>query len=696
MRRALASILKLFLRDDGTVHDAARGATLKASLLASFAFALLFCAAAPEARATTFTVVSNGNNGDNNAGNGTCSTGGGNGVCTLRAAIEEVNALAAGAPHTINFNIPGGTLAAATITVTGTTLPPITRAGTVINATTQPNNNAGTFGTSGTVGIGLVALPAYNRPDVVVVDGGGFAVGLDVQAGSVTIRGLCIYGFGITPNADTSGNIRVGNVSGTLITQNLLGTTATSFTDPGAGVRSPGDNIRVTGGDGGTVSNNLIGYSNGKGIQIGNGANTWTITGNEVRGNGIDNSNLDGIDIENASGGATISGNLFWENEACGVDMYASAGGNNIVNNTMRRNGRGPNANLESMGVRVFGVGSTIQLNIIESNFGAGVTVTSASTGNRITRNSIFSNGTITGKTGGGPSAQIGIDLNRTTDNENVGTSPFVTVNDAGDVDGGGNNLHNFAVLVGAVISGGNLTLSGYARSGSEIEFFIAAPDPTGFGEGQTYLITLTEGTVSDTDTTTGTYGPGLVGGVNVGTDTTTLFRFTVPVPGGVSAGTRLTATATVSSNTSEFSNNITVVNAPVIGLCKTFPGQTCTPPPSLPAQQPGADVTYVINFTNTGGSPASGFNITDGVPTNTDFKVGSPAAVLGTTGLTVALTYSNNGGATYAYTPVSGGGGASPGYDRTVTHVRWTFTGNLSQTSPNNAGNVSFIVRIR
>jgi len=38
----------------------------------------------------------------------------------------------------------------------------------------------------------------------------------------------------------------------------------------------------------------------------------------------------------------------------------------------------------------------------------------------------------------------------------------------------------------------------------------------------------------------------------------------------------------------------------------------------------------------------------------------------------------------------------APSGYDRTVTHVRWTFTGNLSQTSPNNAGNVSFIVRIR
>ncbi len=692
MIRALVLILKNFLRAAAARGRVALGFSTHAVFL--FALALAFCAAAaPDARATTFTVNNNGNGGDNNAGNGTCSAGGSSG-CTLRAAIEEVNARAAGAPHIINFSIPGGGLI--TITVTGSALPAITRAGTTINATTQPNNNTGTFGTVGTVGVGAIALPTYNRPDVMVVDGGGFSVGLDVQAGNVTIRGLCIYGFGTAANDDGSGNIRVGVVGNTLITQNLLGTTATSFTDPGAGARSIGDNIRVTGGSNGVISNNLIGYSNGKGIQIGNGADNWTITGNEVRGNGIDNSNLDGIDIENGSGGAEISGNLFWENEACGVDMYASVGGNNVENNTIRRNGRGPNANLESMGVRVFGTGSTVSLNIIESNFGAGITVTSAATGNRITRNSIFSNGTITSKTGGGPSAQIGIDLLRTTDNENIGTTPYVTVNDSGDADAGGNSIHNFAVLTGAVVSGGNLTLAGYARAGSEIEFFIAAADPTGFGEGQTYLFTSTEATASDTDATTGTYGPGLVGGASVGTDTTTRFRFTLPLPGGVSVGTRLTATATVGSNTSEFSNNVTVVNAPVITLCKTFPGQTCSPPPTLPAQQPGADVTYVINFTNTGGSSASGFFITDQVPTNTDFKVGSPATSLGTTGLSVAVTYSNNGGAAYTYTPVSGGGGAPAGYDRSVTHVRWTFTGNLSQTSPNNTGNVSFIVRIR
>lgn len=112
--------------------------------------------------------------------------------------------------------------------------------------------------------------------------------------------------------------------------------------------------------------------------------------------------------------------------------------------------------------------------------------------------------------------------------------------------------------------------------------------------------------------------------------------------------------------------------------------------------QIPGTDLTYTIAFTNGGGVVAKSLVVSDPVPANTDFKVGSVTSSLGTTGLTVAVAYSNNSGTTYVYTPVSGGGGAAAGYDRNVTNVRWTFTGNLSQTSPNNAGSVSFTAKIR
>jgi uncharacterized repeat protein (TIGR01451 family) len=276
------------------------------------------------------------------------------------------------------------------------------------------------------------------------------------------------------------------------------------------------------------------------------------------------------------------------------------------------------------------------------------------------------------------------------------GNSPYVTVNDSGDGDAGGNGLLNFSVLETAQISGGNLILTGFARPGAAMEFFVAAPDPSGFGEGQTYIVTLTEGSAQDTDAATGTYASPF-GGKTVGTDTTNRFSFSIALPSGVGNGTVLTATATIGGATSEFSNNVTIANAPpLIGLVKSV-SPTGT-------QLPGTDLTYTIAFTNTGGQSAVNFILTDPNPadttlklnTNTDFKVGSVVNTLGTTGLTVGVSYSNDNGATFAYTPVSGGGGASAGYDRNVTHIRWAFTGALSQISPNNTGNISFVVKIR
>jgi uncharacterized repeat protein (TIGR01451 family) len=110
----------------------------------------------------------------------------------------------------------------------------------------------------------------------------------------------------------------------------------------------------------------------------------------------------------------------------------------------------------------------------------------------------------------------------------------------------------------------------------------------------------------------------------------------------------------------------------------------------------PGADLAYTIVFTNSGTGAASSLVISDPVPPNTDFKVGSVTNSLGTTGLSVVVAYSNNGGSTFTYVPASGGGGASAGYDRNVTNIRWTFTGSLSQTSPNNSGSVAFTSKIR
>ena len=137
----------------------------------------------------------------------------------------------------------------------------------------------------------------------------------------------------------------------------------------------------------------------------------------------------------------------------------------------------------------------------------------------------------------------------------------------------------------------------------------------------------------------------------------------------------------------------VNVYTPPSVALDKSCPAPSgCT----SAAQPPGTDLTYLIAFTNSGGSAARNLSIVDQTPANTDFKVGTATASLGSTGLTVTISYSNDNGITYGYTPVSGGGGAPDGYDRNVTHVRWAFAGSLGQAAPNNTGSVSFITRIR
>jgi hypothetical protein len=100
--------------------------------------------------------------------------------------------------------------------------------------------------------------------------------------------------------------------------------------------------------------------------------------------------------------------------------------------------------------------------------------------------------------------------------------------------------------------------------------------------------------------------------------------------------------------------------------------------------------------FYNNGSVSASSYTIIDPIPVQTDFKVSSATTGLGTTGLTITVEYSNDNAATWTYTPVSAGGGAAVDYDRSITHVRWRFTGTLSQISPNNTGSVGFTARVQ
>lgn len=182
-------------------------------------------------------------------------------------------------------------------------------------------------------------------------------------------------------------------------------------------------------------------------------------------------------------------------------------------------------------------------------------------------------------------------------------------------------------------------------------------------------------------------------------------------IPAG---GCTITATVSV-TGTGSYANTIAVAAYKTLaGSNSAAAGATFTAssPPSLAlnksvtptgSQPPGTDLSYTIAFTNSGGSAASVLMIVDPVPANTDFKIGSASVSPGSTGLTFVIEFSSDytaaspGSATWVYTPASGGGGASAGYDRNVKAVRWRVTaGNLSQSSPANTGNVGFTVKIR
>lgn len=470
----------------------------------------------------------------------------------------------------------------ADIVVSSTALPALVDSSTVIDGTTQTANvadsNAGTLGLTTTAGVDGLAITPVNRPEVQIRDGNGLSIGLQIDGTNDVVRGVAVYGFGNGPNSNSQANIAVtSSSSSTLIEDNVIGTTATSFTDPGGGTRSGGSNIRLGNAQNGTIRHNLIAYSEGKGIGAEDGSADWSISGNQIGNNAIGNAYLDGIDVEKGSKRATIVGNLITDNGGVGVDNYNSpngttfTAGNLIQNNTITGNGFGTQNRPEQAGVRVLSSGNTIDRNIIANNAGAGIHVMKDHSANLITKNSIYGNGT-----GVGSPQQIGIDLQESGGtNINFGDAPYVSSNDDGDVDTGANGVYNFPAFEttnGAVLDSATnqVVVRGWARPGSIVEFFIAGSPaaPSGFGQGKTYIATRTEGNgAQDADATTGAYNQSGIGGQPaVGSDNTNRFEFRLPA-GALTLGNVITSTATNPSDnsTSEFSHTIIVANPVVV-----------------------------------------------------------------------------------------------------------------------------------
>jgi hypothetical protein len=160
---------------------------------------------------------------------------------------------------------------------------------------------------------------------------------------------------------------------------------------------------------------------------------------------------------------------------------------------------------------------------------------------------------------------------------------------------------------------------------------------------------------------------------------------------GNVAAGLTDALTFTARSTTDPTQSDNGVLNVTVVRPNMTVLRDR-TPSGDQP---PGTEITHTIDVTNAGTAGADGVVLVDSLGANSDFKLGSVVTNL-PAGITVALEYSNDGGTSWTYAPVSAACGAPANFDGCVNRVRWRLLSSLSATPPDHTGNVEFISRLR
>ncbi len=514
----------------------------KIRMLPIMAMMLLLAAAVPltrevQAAGLTLTVDRVGDEADLAPGDGVCdiSTTAGD-ACTLRAAIEELNALgAASTRHRIVFNIPsGGVIAIAP----AAPLPSIT-VPVEIDATTQP---------------GVTCATANNNAVLrIVIDGAalsGSANGLTFASGSSSsvARGLVIVNFpaaAIRLESDNSsvrcsylglsadGVTGQGNRSGIDVSgdNNTIG----GVSNPGqrnvisgngvAGIYiSGGDDNRIHGNYIGTSADGLVARGNGLGVYVGGDRNV--IGGSSAQARNLISGNAGGLRI-NSSNENTVQGNWFG----------------------LARDGLAPMPNL-GRSVEILGNSNDNLIGGVGVGEGNLIRFGIKAVDVRINLGFFPLRNTIRGNAISGQS-ELSVDLG----------GDGADTNDVGDVDGGENDRQNYPVLT--AVPGSN-QVSGFLSSRSNRTYQVdlyrsPACAASGYGEGATYV-----GTVAVTTNSSG-WG-----------------TLNAAINGGI-PGQSITAMATdPDGNTSEFSA-CAILTAPVATpTAAASPTPTKTPTPAV------------------------------------------------------------------------------------------------------------------
>jgi Bacterial Ig domain/Periplasmic copper-binding protein (NosD) len=326
---------------------------------------------------------------------------------------------------------------------------------------------------------------------------------------------------------------------------NLIGTDATGEAPLGnfyAGMLLDGGANLLIGGSGQGDGNIISGTMFGDGLDI--ETSNAIIQGNDI---GTDQAGKvaipnggSGIVVYYYTSGVTIggttagAGNVISKNNGSGINLYAAntlVQGNIIgsdVTGTVPLGNGGDGVTIDGYSFwpsanNTIGGTAAMAANLIANNGGAGVNVldpddSGLNVGNAILSNSIYNNAT------------LGIDLG----------GDGVTPNHNGGLITGPNGFQNYPVLSLASSSSTQTTIKGSLNGGSNttytIQFFSnTTSDPSGHGQGQTYL-----------------------GSISATTDSAGNVNFTATLNVGITSSSFISATATdPNGNTSEFSADI-------------------------------------------------------------------------------------------------------------------------------------------
>ena len=555
-------------------------------------------------------------------------------------------------------------------------------------ATARPNGVGvllGEFGFPSPTGATIGGTAPADRD---VISGNDTGLFFDLKS-TATVEGDYI-------GTDPTGTIAVGNGEGVVLntSSNTIGGAA-----PGAGnviSGNTGDGIAISGGAE-VVQGNLIGTD---------------VTGTRALGNGTKRTGIGGYGVSVTQGatgtiiGGTAPGarNVISANAAGGIFLHSDqttgtvvAGnliGTDVTGNVALGNA-GPGVFISTSPGNTIGGTTAAARNVISGN-GTGVAISDRGADHNVVEGNLIGtdiSGTKPlGNAGDGVNIDFNLGVNAATDNTIGGTAPGagnviadnrgfgVVIGDPSPFDPthgigesvlgnsivanklGGINVRfsDFPALTAVTRSATSTTirgtLSGTPNTTDRVEFFANVTcDPSGFGQGQTFLGAAMV-TIGDTGTTT--------------------FAATVPVV--VPADQFVAATTTdPAGNTSEFSRCFPMPGSmpPMADLAVSV---TAAPAPVTVGQL----LTYTLTARNGGPDAATGVVLTDTLPTGVAFVSASAGTLDPATGkLTADL------------------GGLASGASTTVTlTVRPTAAGTITDTAavrgdqadPNSANNTA------